>query len=121
MGHIQLSRSADLVVVAPATADLMAQDGCRAGGRSGLDPADGHRHAGADRPGDERPHVAAPRDAAQPGRNCAADGIAFVGPNEGSMACGEFGPGRMAEPDEILAAIERGAGRRGRWPASASW
>ena len=35
-----------------------------------------------------------------------ADGIAVVGPNEGDMACGEFGPGRMAEPDEIVAAIE---------------
>ncbi len=35
-----------------------------------------------------------------------ADGVIFVGPNDGEMACGEFGPGRMAEPEEIVAAIE---------------
>jgi phosphopantothenoylcysteine decarboxylase/phosphopantothenate--cysteine ligase len=47
-------------------------------------------------------HAATQRNIAQ----LKADGVAFVGPNEGDMACGEFGPGRMAEPHEILAAIE---------------
>src|SRR5262249_32938392 len=40
-------------------------------------------------------------------RRLKADGLHFVGPNDGDMACGEFGPGRMAEPQEILAAIEK--------------
>ena len=110
MGHIQLSRSADLVVVAPATADLM---GKMAAGLAG-DLASTLLMA-TDTPVLIAPamnvrmwqHPAMRRNRAQ----LAADGIAFVGPNEGSMACGEFGPGRMAEPDEILAAIERGLGQ----------
>ena len=43
-----------------------------------------------------------------------ADGVLFVGPNDGEMACGEFGPGRMAEPLEIVAAIEKALGAAGR-------
>ena len=105
MGHIQLSRVADLIVVAPATADLMAK---MAGGRADdlastlllatdtrvlVAPAMNVRmwdHAAT------RRNVTRLRD----------DGVLIVGPNEGAMACGEFGPGRMAEPLEILAAVE---------------
>ena len=60
MGHIQLSRAADLVVVAPATADLMAQAGERPGQRSGLHRAARHRQASADGAGDECAHVGKP-------------------------------------------------------------
>ncbi|WP_372570794.1 bifunctional phosphopantothenoylcysteine decarboxylase/phosphopantothenate--cysteine ligase CoaBC [Ruegeria jejuensis] len=105
MGHIQLSRSADLVVVAPATADLMAK---MAGGLAN-DLASTLLLA-TDTPVLIAPamnvrmwdHPATVRNRAQ----LAADGIRFVGPNEGDMACGEYGPGRMAEPAEILAAID---------------
>lgn len=105
MGHIQLSRSADLVVVAPATADLM---GKMAGGLAN-DLASTLLMA-TDTPVLLAPamnvrmwtHPATQRNRAQ----LVADGISFVGPNEGGMACGEFGPGRMAEPLEIVAAIE---------------
>jgi len=105
MGHIQLSRSADLVVVAPATADLMAK---MAGGLAN-DLASTLLMA-TDTPVLIAPamnvrmwqHPAMRRNHEQ----LLADGIGVVGPNEGSMACGEFGPGRMAEPAEIIAAIE---------------
>ena len=105
MGHIQLSRSADLVVVAPATADLMAKmaHGLANDLASNLllatdtpilvAPAMNVRMWG---------HAATQRNIA----TLADDGVAFVGPNEGDMACGEFGPGRMAEPLEIVAAVE---------------
>ncbi len=105
MGHIQLSRSADLVVVAPATADLMAK--MVAGLANDL--------ASTLLMATDTPVLIAPAmnvrmwEHAATRRNhqqLQADGIGFVGPNEGSMACGEFGPGRMAEPSEILAAIE---------------
>ncbi len=104
MGHIQLSRVADLVVVAPATADLMAK---MAGGHADdlastllmatdtpvlIAPAMNVRMWG---------HAATRRNLA----TLMDDGIAVIGPNDGDMACGEFGPGRMAEPEEILAAI----------------
>ncbi|MDK3019587.1 bifunctional phosphopantothenoylcysteine decarboxylase/phosphopantothenate--cysteine ligase CoaBC [Pseudodonghicola flavimaris] len=105
MGHIQLSRSADLVVVAPATADLMAKmaQGLANDLASTLLLA-------TDTPVLLAPamnvrmwdHPATRRNVAQ----LRADGVAFVGPNEGGMACGEFGPGRMAEPLEIVAAID---------------
>ena len=105
MGHIQLSRVADLVVVAPATADLMAK---MANGLAG-DLATTLLLA------TDTPVLIAPamnvrmweHPATQ--RNLAvlqSDGFSVVGPNEGDMACGEFGPGRMAEPLEIVAAIE---------------
>ena len=104
MGHIQLSRVADLIVVAPATADLMAK---MAGGR-----ADGLASTlllATDTPVLVAPsmnvrmwtHAATQRNLAQ----LRADGIGFVGPDEGDMACGEFGPGRLAEPEAIMAAI----------------
>lgn len=109
MGHIELSRAADLVVVAPATADLMAR---MAGGladdlastlllatdtRVLIAPAMNVRmwdHPATRRNLDRLHDV----------------GIVSVGPNEGHMACGEFGPGRMAEPMEIVAAIDDAIG-----------
>lgn len=105
MGHIELSRSADLVVVAPATADLL---GKMAGGLAN-DLASTLLMAT-----DKRVLVAPAMNvrmwdhpACQ--RNVGVlkqDGVLFVGPNEGAMACGEFGPGRMSEPLEIVAAVE---------------
>ena len=105
MGHIELSRAADLVVVAPATADLM---GKMANGLAN-DLASTLLMA------TDTPVLIAPAmnvrmwQHAATQRNIAtlkADGIGFVGPNDGDMACGEFGPGRMAEPLEIVAAAE---------------
>lgn len=104
MGHIELSRSADLIVVAPATADLMAK---MAIGRADdlastvllatdtrvlMAPAMNVRMW---------QHAATQRNLA----TLRADGIGCVGPDDGEMACGEFGPGRMAEPEAIFAAI----------------
>lgn len=106
IGHIQLSRAADLVVVAPATADLMAK---MAGGlandlASTLLLATDKRVLVAPAMNVRMwDHPATQRNVAR----LRADGILFAGPNEGDMACGEFGPGRMAEPLEILAAIDR--------------
>ncbi|MEY8827449.1 bifunctional phosphopantothenoylcysteine decarboxylase/phosphopantothenate--cysteine ligase CoaBC [Sedimentitalea sp. XS_ASV28] len=105
MGHIQLSRSADLIVVAPATADLMAK---MAGGLA--DDLASTLLLATDTPVLIAPamnvrmweHPATRRNHAR----LIADGIRCVGPNEGGMACGEFGPGRMSEPLEIVAAIE---------------
>ena len=104
MGHIQLSRSADLVAVVPATADLMAK---AAQGLAG-DLASTTLLA-TDKPVLMAPamnvrmweHPATQRNLA----TLKADGVAFVGPDEGAMACGEYGPGRMAEPAAIFAAI----------------
>lgn len=105
MGHIQLSRVADLVVVAPATADLMAK---MAGGFAN-DLASTLLLA------TDTPVLIAPAmnvrmwEHASTQRNLRTlkqDGVCLVGPNDGDMACGEFGPGRMAEPLEIVAAIE---------------
>jgi phosphopantothenoylcysteine decarboxylase/phosphopantothenate--cysteine ligase len=104
MGHIELSRAADLVVVAPATADLIAK---LAHGRADdlastlllatdkrvlLAPAMNVRMW---------EHPATVRNLA----TVRGDGALVVGPNEGEMACGEFGFGRMAEPTEIVAAV----------------
>ncbi|WP_171211797.1 bifunctional phosphopantothenoylcysteine decarboxylase/phosphopantothenate--cysteine ligase CoaBC [Ruegeria sp. HKCCA5426] len=105
MGHIQLSRSADLLVVAPATADLV---GKMAGGLAN-DLASTLLMA-TDTPVLCAPamnvrmwdHPATQRNL----RTLKSDGVGFVGPNEGDMACGEYGPGRMSEPLEIVAAIE---------------
>ena len=105
MGHIQLSRVADLIVLAPATADLMAK---MASGRaddlaSTLLLATDTRVLVAPAMNVRMwDHPATRRNAAQ----LRSDGVLFIGPNEGEMACGEFGPGRMAEPLEILAAVE---------------
>ena len=106
MGHIQLSRSADLIVVAPATADLMAK----------MATGQANDLASTLLLATDKPVLIAPamnvrmwnHSATQ--RNIAtlqADGIRFVGPNDGDMACGEFGPGRMAEPAEIIDSIHR--------------
>ncbi|AUR12541.1 coenzyme A biosynthesis bifunctional protein CoaBC [Phaeobacter inhibens] len=104
MGHIQLSRSADLLVVAPATADLMAK------------MANGHANdlASTLLLATDTPVLLAPAMNVRMWQHPAtqrnleillADGVACVGPDEGGMACGEFGPGRLAEPDAIVAAI----------------
>jgi len=105
MGHIELSRSADLVVVAPATADLMAK------------LASGHANdlASTALLATDKPVLMAPamnvrmwnHPATQRNlKTLKKDGVIFVGPDDGEMACGEFGPGRMAEPLAIAAAIE---------------
>jgi phosphopantothenoylcysteine decarboxylase/phosphopantothenate--cysteine ligase len=105
MGHIELSRSAGLVVVAPATADLMA----KAAHGLASDLASTALLA-TDKPVLYAPamnvrmfeHAATQRNL----RTLIDDGAMVIGPNEGEMACGEFGPGRMAEPVEIADAIE---------------
>ena len=112
MGHIQLSRSADLVEVAPATAALMAK------------MANGLANALASTAllATDKQVLMAPAmnvrmwQSPPVTRNRASlekDGVLFVGPNDGEMACGEFGPGRMAEPLEIVAAIEQALGAKG--------
>ena len=106
MGHIELSRAADLLVVAPATADLLAK---MAHGLAGDLAAT--TLLATDKRALVAPamnvrmwlHPATRRNVA----TLSADGVAFVGPDEGEMACGEYGPGRMAEPAAIVAAIER--------------
>jgi phosphopantothenoylcysteine decarboxylase/phosphopantothenate--cysteine ligase len=112
MGHIQLSRSADLVVVAPATADLMAKMA------NGL----ANDLASTTLLATDKKVLMAPAmnvrmwESASVRRNrvqLEKDGVLFVGPNDGEMACGEFGSGRMAEPLEIVAAIERALATQG--------
>ncbi|WP_299294223.1 bifunctional phosphopantothenoylcysteine decarboxylase/phosphopantothenate--cysteine ligase CoaBC [uncultured Tateyamaria sp.] len=105
MGHIQLSRSADLIVVAPATADIMAK---MAQGRA--DDLASTLLLATDTPVMIAPamnvrmwdHPATQRNLTQ----LRADGVTVVGPNDGDMACGEYGPGRMSEPLEIVAEVE---------------
>ncbi|WP_322894083.1 MULTISPECIES: bifunctional phosphopantothenoylcysteine decarboxylase/phosphopantothenate--cysteine ligase CoaBC [unclassified Yoonia] len=104
MGHIELSRAADLIVVAPATADLMSK---MAGGLANdlastlllatdkrvlIAPAMNVRMW--QHPATQR-NLATLRD----------DGMLVVGPDEGAMACGEYGPGRLAEVPDIIGAI----------------
>jgi len=105
IGHIRLSREADLVVVAPATADILAK---MAGGIAN-DLATTLLLA------TDKDVLVAPAMNVRMWTHAAtqanlrilrARGVRLVGPNEGDMACGEFGEGRMAEPHEILAAIE---------------
>ena len=109
MGHIELSRAADLVVVAPATADLMAR----------LATGQANDLASTLLLATDKRVLLAPAmnvrmwDHPATQRNLAtvmADGALVVGPNEGEMACGEYGPGRMAEPAEILGAIAAALG-----------
>ncbi|MFY8151216.1 MAG: bifunctional phosphopantothenoylcysteine decarboxylase/phosphopantothenate--cysteine ligase CoaBC, partial [Hyphomicrobiales bacterium] len=105
MGHIELSRDADLVIVAPATADLLAKmaQGLANDLASTLLLATDKRVLVAPAMNVRMwLHKATQRNAA----TLRDDGILFVGPNDGEMACGEFGPGRMAEPLEIVAAAE---------------
>jgi phosphopantothenoylcysteine decarboxylase / phosphopantothenate---cysteine ligase len=110
MGHIQLSRSADLIVVAPATADLRAK---MAQGRA--DDLASTLLLATDTPVLIAPSMNVRMwDHPATQRNLAVvqgDGVRVVGPNEGDMACGEFGPGRMAEPLEIVAAVEAAFGK----------
>ena len=109
MGHIQLSRDADLLVVAPATADLMAKmaHGLASDlATTALLATDKPVLVAAAMNVRMWEHAATQRNIA----TLKADGISFVGPNDGDMACGEFGPGRMAEPLEIVAAIEAQVG-----------
>ena len=104
MGHIRLSRAADLVVVAPATADLLAK---MAAGLA--DDLASTALLATDKPVLVAPamnsamweHPATQTNVAI----LAGRGVRRIGPNSGDLACGETGAGRMAEPDEILAAI----------------
>jgi phosphopantothenoylcysteine decarboxylase/phosphopantothenate--cysteine ligase len=105
MGHIQLSRSADLVVVAPASADILAK---MAAGLAG-DLASTLLLA------TDKAVLVAPAMNVRMWQHAAtvanmatleARGIHVVGPDDGAMACNEFGPGRLSEPPAILAAIE---------------
>src|SRR3984957_11490862 len=106
MGHIELSRSADLVVVAPATANLIAR--MAAGLADDL--------AATTLLASDKPILIAPamnalmwaHPATQANiATLATRGVRRIGPNAGDLACGEVGSGRMAEPMEILAAIEK--------------
>ncbi len=106
MGHIQLSRQADLIVVAPATADLMAK------AAHGLAPdLASTALLASDKPVLMAPamnvrmwrHPATARNVAQ----LLADGVTMIGPEDGEMACGEYGPGRMAEPESLVREILR--------------
>ena len=105
MGHIQLSRQADLVVVVPATADLLAR--MAAGIADDLATT---LLLATDKPVLVAPamnvrmweHAATRRSVA----TLEGDGVVFIGPTEGAMACGEYGPGRLAEPGVIAEAIE---------------
>ena len=105
MGHIQLSREADLVVVAPATADLLAK---MAGGQA--DDLATTLLLATDKPVLAAPamnvrmwlHAATRRNV----ETLRGDGVTVMEPDEGEMACGEYGPGRLPEPDAIKAAID---------------
>ncbi len=105
MGHIELSRAADVVLVAPASADILAK---MAGGLA--DDLATTALLATDTPVMVAPamnvrmwdHPATQANL----RTLEARGVLRVGPGEGDMACGEFGPGRMAEPAEIVAALD---------------
>jgi phosphopantothenoylcysteine decarboxylase/phosphopantothenate--cysteine ligase len=115
MGHIQLSREADLVVVAPATADLLAR--MAAGLANDLATT---LLLATDKPVLVAPamnvrmwlHAVTQRNVAQ----LRADGVTVMEPDEGAMACGEFGPGRLPEPLAIADRIERALA-----PHAAGW
>jgi phosphopantothenoylcysteine decarboxylase / phosphopantothenate---cysteine ligase len=106
MGHIELSRAADVVLVAPATANILAK--MRTGTADDL--------ATTALMATDKAVIAAPamnvrmwlHPATQDNvRVLGTRGVVFVGPDEGDMACGEYGPGRMAEPAAIIEALER--------------
>jgi phosphopantothenoylcysteine decarboxylase / phosphopantothenate---cysteine ligase len=106
IGHIELSRAANLLVVAPATADILAKmaHGLANDLASTLLLATDKKILVAPAMNVRMwLHPATKRNVEILRR----DGVAFVGPEDGSMACGEFGPGRMSEPAAILAAIEQ--------------
>ena len=115
MGHIQLSRDADLLVVAPATANILAR--MVAGMADDL--------AATVLLATDKPVLAAPAMNVRMWTHAATvanvetlkkRGIHFIGPNDGAMACNEFGPGRMSEPEEIADAIEGLLASAGRPP-----
>jgi len=112
MGHIQLSRDADIILVAPATADLMAK--AAQGMANDL--------ASTTLLATDKKIIMAPamnvrmwqHEATQ--RNLAQlekDGVTIIGPEDGDMACGEFGPGRMSEPQDIATATAQKLGQDG--------
>ncbi len=105
MGHIELSREADLLVVAPATANILAR--MAAGMADDL--------AATVLLATDKPVLAAPAMNVRMWTHAATvanvetlkkRGVTFVGPNDGAMACNEYGPGRMSEPAEIVTAID---------------
>ncbi len=112
IGHIQLSREADLLVVCPATADLLAK--MAAGIADDLATT---LLLATDKPVLAAPamnvrmwqHEATRRNVAQ----LRADGVSILDPDEGEMACGEYGPGRLPEPERILGAIRAAIGPTG--------
>ncbi len=106
IGHIRLSREADLIVIAPATADFLAKMAhglCDDLASTVLLAADKQVLAAPAMNWRMWEHPATRRNLSQ----LKTDGVYFVGPNEGAMACGETGFGRMAEVEEILAAAEK--------------
>jgi len=112
MGHIQLSRQADLILVCPATADLLAKMA------SGIaDDLATTILLATDTPVMAAPamnvrmwqHTATVRNVAQ----LRADGVMVIEPDEGEMACGEYGPGRLPEPAALVEAIRELVGRPG--------
>lgn len=106
MGHIELSRSADLILVAPATAHIMAKMA-----QGLVDDLASTLLLATDTPVMIAPSMNVRMwDHAATQRNLTtlqAAGVHMIGPNEGEMACGEFGFGRMAEVPEILQAVTR--------------
>jgi len=112
MGHIQLSRQADLILVCPATADLLAK---MAGGIA--DDLATTVLLATDTPVMAAPamnvrmwqHAATVRNVAQ----LRADGVMVVDPDEGEMACGEYGPGRLPEPTAIIETVREVFGKPG--------
>ncbi|SEK50250.1 bifunctional phosphopantothenoylcysteine decarboxylase/phosphopantothenate--cysteine ligase CoaBC [Pacificibacter marinus] len=104
MGHIELSRAADLVVVSPATADLLGKmaNGLANDLASTLLMATDKRVLVAPAMNVRMwQHPAVQRNVA----TLKSDGVLFVGPEDGTMACGEFGPGRLSETPDIIGAI----------------
>ena len=104
MGHIQLSREADLVVVCPATADLLAKMAAGIADDLGTTLILATDKAVLAAPAMNWrmwTHPATRRNVA----TLRGDGVTVMEPDEGAMACGEYGPGRLPEPDAILAAI----------------
>ena len=101
MGHIELSRAADVVLVCPATADLLAKMA-----HGVADDLASTLLLATDKPVVVAPamnvrmwlHPATIRNVAQ----LKADGVKVIDPDEGEMACGEFGPGRLPEPAAIM-------------------
>ena len=119
MGHIRLSREADVLLVAPASANILAKMA------AGL--ADDRATTAL--LATDKPVLAAPAMNVRMWENPAtkqnmktleARGVGFIGPTEGDMACGERGFGRMAEPDDIVQALEEFFRREGRAPGHAT-